>query len=97
MLLIFLIHFFPVPPKIIAKDDNPNIVVREGENMTLSCNATGHPKPHIVWRRENGDDIVLSNGKKGNLIKSSYKLPKCTTYSELQNFQWLMWKDLFLP
>lgn len=60
--------FFSVPPKIISKDDNPNLVVREGENMTLSCNASGHPKPHIVWRRENGDDIMLSNGKKGTYL-----------------------------
>ena len=57
-----------VPPKIISKDDNSNMVVREGESLTLSCNATGHPKPHIVWRRENGEDIILSSGKKGTIL-----------------------------
>ena len=63
-------HFFVVPPKIITKDDNSNLVVREGENLTLSCNATGHPTPHIVWRREDGEDIMLSSGKKGKTLLS---------------------------
>ena len=49
---------------IIQKDDNDDVVAREGENVTLSCEATGHPKPLIVWRREDGDAILL-NGKKG--------------------------------
>eukprot|EP00093_Oithona_nana_P000812 00812.XXX_855_203_1 [CDS] Oithona nana genome sequencing. len=53
-----------VPPKIMTKNDNSQLVVREGENLTLSCNATGHPTPHIVWRREDGEDIMLS-GRKG--------------------------------
>ena len=55
---------FTVPPKIMSKNDNSQLVVREGENLTLSCNATGHPTPHIVWRREDGEDIMLS-GRKG--------------------------------
>ena len=38
-------------------------VVRENENVTLGCDATGYPKPHIVWRREDGEDIVIG-GKK---------------------------------
>ena len=53
-----------VPPKIMTKNDNSQLVVREGENLTLSCNATGHPTPHIDWRREDGEDIMLS-GRKG--------------------------------
>ena len=60
-----ILLYIAVPPKIITKDDNSNLVVREGENLTLSCNATGHPTPHIVWRREDGEDIMLSSGKKG--------------------------------
>ena len=31
----------------------------------LSCNASGHPKPHTVWHRKDGQDIVLASGRKG--------------------------------
>ena len=54
-----------VPPKIVTKGDNSNMGVKEGESLNLSCNASGHPKPHIVWRREDGEDIRLSSGIKG--------------------------------
>ena len=46
------------------------MVVREGENVTLSCDASGYPPPHIVWRREDGDDIVIQ-GKKVNIIEKA--------------------------
>jgi neurotrimin len=60
-------HLFSVPPKILTKEDIADLVVREGENLTLSCEASGHPSPHIVWRREDGEDIMVS-GKKGNNV-----------------------------
>ena len=41
--------------------------MRENENVTLGCDATGYPKPHIVWRREDGEDIVIG-GKKVNIL-----------------------------
>ena len=41
-------------------------VVRENENVTLGCDATGYPKPHIVWRREDGEDIVIGGKKVKN-------------------------------
>ncbi len=55
-------------------------VVREGDNLTLSCDARGHPKPHIVWRREDSEDIMV-DGKKGFhltflTIKSNTKMTK---------------------
>ena len=46
------------------------MVVREGENVTLACDANGYPPPHIVWRREDGDDIVIQ-GKKVNIIEKA--------------------------
>ena len=46
------------------------MVVREGDNVTLSCDASGYPPPHIVWRREDGDDILL-NGKKLNILEGA--------------------------
>ena len=67
-----------VPPKIMTKNDNSQLVVREGENLTLSCNATGHPTPHIVWRREDGEDIMLS-GRKG-IINTILRLYSSISY-----------------
>ena len=57
-----------VPPLIMQKDDNADIVAREGDNITLDCDARGHPSPQVVWRREDKEDILV-NGRKGNSIK----------------------------
>ena len=63
MKMIFRIS---VPPLILQKDENADIVSREGDNVTLGCDATGHPEPQIVWRREDKEDILV-NGRKGAL------------------------------
>ena len=48
----------------IALQAGPHdLVVREGENVTLSCEASGYPPPHIVWRREDGEDILVQGRK----------------------------------
>lgn len=38
-----------------------DITVREGDNATLTCRAVGHPQPRIVWKREDGEKIILKN------------------------------------
>ena len=48
----------------MGNGDSGDIVAREGENHTLRCEARGHPKPLIVWRREDGEDIMV-RGRKG--------------------------------
>merc|ERR1719410_2179997 len=58
-----------VPPKIRGSGPT-ELVVRENENVTLGCDATGYPKPHIVWRREDGEDIVIG-GKKLNILEGA--------------------------
>lgn len=45
------------------------LVVREGDNVTLGCEAQGHPRPHVVWRREDGEDIMVK-GRKAAMIEN---------------------------
>ena len=40
-------------------------VVREGEDVLLSCKAGGHPMPRIKWRREDGSTIRQGDGRQG--------------------------------
>nr|XP_053639383.1 lachesin-like [Cherax quadricarinatus] len=51
-----------VPPDIIDLESSGDLTVREGEDVTLICRARGHPTPHVVWRREDAQDIILDEG-----------------------------------
>ena len=53
---------------IMQQKDNADIVAREGDNVTLACDAKGHPRPQVVWRREDKEDILV-NGRKGIMFK----------------------------
>ena len=56
-----------VPPDIDYLKTSKDVVVQEGDNVTLTCKASGHPRPKITWRREDGQNIVRnpSRLKKG--------------------------------
>ena len=41
-----------VPPVISMLNPGRNITVRKGSTVKLVCNATGFPKPEIVWERQ---------------------------------------------
>lgn len=57
----------PVPPSIVDRDTSTDMVVRESTNVTLTCKATGYPEPYVMWRREDGEDI-LYNGETVNVV-----------------------------
>lgn len=61
-----------VPPDIDDSRTSRDYTVTEGDNVTLTCEATGHPKPQILWRREDGHHISFpdehQNGK--NIVNS---------------------------
>jgi neurotrimin len=62
-----------VPPDIINEESSTDIAVQEGEDATLVCRATGHPQPRVVWRREDGEQILMRKTGSGGgkeLIKS---------------------------
>ena len=56
------------------------MVVPEGSKVSLHCEATGSPAPNITWRREDGQDITLSNGQKGQF--NPYQ-SLCSRYFEI--------------
>lgn len=58
---------YAVPPDILDYPTSTDMVVREGSNVTLRCEATGLPTPNITWRRETGEQIPIGNGQDGEL------------------------------
>lgn len=55
--------FTTVPPDIVDVQTSHDMMVQEGDNVTLRCGAIGSPSPTIEWRREKGKPI-LSVGSK---------------------------------
>lgn len=48
-----------IPPDIVYEETSGDMMVPEGGSAKLVCKAKGHPKPKIVWRREDGNEIIL--------------------------------------
>ncbi|XP_049791854.1 lachesin-like [Schistocerca nitens] len=58
-----------VPPNIVDEESTESAVaVREHQNATLTCKADGFPAPKVMWRREDGQPIVLSRHRKVNVL-----------------------------
>ncbi|XP_072944561.1 lachesin-like [Epargyreus clarus] len=55
-----------IPPDFIAEETSGDVMVPEGGTAKVSCRARGQPPPRIMWRREDGSDIVIRhpNGTK---------------------------------
>ncbi|XP_043490461.1 opioid-binding protein/cell adhesion molecule homolog isoform X2 [Polistes fuscatus] len=61
-----------VPPDILDDETSTDMVVREGNDVTLRCSATGSPAPNITWRREDGQQILLGNGGKAMTVEGAH-------------------------
>ncbi|XP_036322406.1 lachesin [Rhagoletis pomonella] len=49
-----------VPPNIDDALTSSDVIVREGDNVTLRCKAKGSPEPSIRWKRDDGNKIVIN-------------------------------------
>lgn len=55
---------YVVPPDILDYPTSQDVIVEEGQNVTLTCAATGSPEPVINWRREGGKPLFMGvNGE----------------------------------
>ncbi|XP_026319511.1 contactin-6-like, partial [Hyposmocoma kahamanoa] len=50
-----------IPPDFIPEETSGDVMIPEGGTARVSCKAKGMPKPRIMWRREDGGDIILRN------------------------------------
>ncbi|XP_076166243.1 dpr-interacting protein lambda [Ptiloglossa arizonensis] len=48
-----------IPPDIMDDESADGMVTHEGGNIRLRCVATGSPKPTVIWKREDGRNIIL--------------------------------------
>ncbi|XP_067625223.1 neurotrimin-like [Eurosta solidaginis] len=58
-----------VPPDIIDYQSSNDMIVQEGQNVSLTCTATGLPTPTVIWRRER-DMPILHNNADGSEVYS---------------------------
>ncbi|XP_067625226.1 uncharacterized protein DIP-kappa [Eurosta solidaginis] len=56
-----------VPPIIMESMTSNDMVVREGLNVTLVCKARGYPDPYVMWRREDGEEMLIG-GEHVNVV-----------------------------
>uniref|UniRef100_A0A336KC27 CSON011309 protein n=1 Tax=Culicoides sonorensis TaxID=179676 RepID=A0A336KC27_CULSO len=54
-----------IPPDIIYEETSGDMMVPEGGTAKLVCKARGFPKPKVVWRRQDGREIIARNGQHG--------------------------------
>ncbi|XP_058442842.1 lachesin isoform X2 [Malaya genurostris] len=56
-----------IPPDVIYEETSGDMMVPEGGSAKLVCKARGYPKPKIIWRREDGREIIARNGTHGKM------------------------------
>lgn len=48
------------PPSISLTPDRQELVLTEGDELKLECNAVGHPMPSVQWKRTTEDETLRS-------------------------------------
>ena len=78
--MIFITAIFVVlivAPDILTEETSSDTIVKEGEDVMLTCKATGRPEPQIMWKREDGKTFIVKEGpvkKKGLSIGKKLKI-----------------------
>lgn len=68
-----------IPPDILNEETSGDMMVPEGGSAKLVCKSRGYPPPKIVWRREDGGDIISRGGPQGK-TKGNYNFNITSNY-----------------
>lgn len=49
------------------EETSGDMMVPEGGSAKLVCRAQGYPQPKILWRREDGQEIISRNATSGKV------------------------------
>lgn len=63
-----------VPPDIVDYQTSQDVVRASGQNVTLTCSATGVPLPTITWRREENAPLWLLTDEEGKQEREVYSV-----------------------
>ncbi|EEC02201.1 conserved hypothetical protein [Ixodes scapularis] len=58
-----------VPPKWIHEPQDANL--REGQNLSVRCEAKGHPTPTVQWKLKGNRNVAMANDSRGGLLTIS--------------------------
>lgn len=57
------------------------MMIPEGGSAKLICKARGYPEPKIIWKREDGGDIIV---RTGTTVKTKSKTNGISTIIRFQ-------------
>lgn len=87
-----------IPPDIISEETSNDMMVPEGGSAKLVCKARGYPKPDIVWKREDGTEIIsrasLSGKIKSKGLQALFRASRSLS-SLLRTIRVILWTDFF--
>lgn len=85
-----------IPPDIIYEETSGDMMVPEGGSAKLVCKARGFPRPKVVWRREDGADIIVRSTSKSKTTSAVEPGQGISTYIIEWLIGKLLWQSLLL-
>lgn len=58
-----------IPPDILDFPTSQDMIVKEGDNISLTCAAIGQPEPIVTWKREHGTPLITYGNEDSERIK----------------------------